>query len=228
MMSRVFSDLSGDRATTVELVSDAVRSAMFEGLLRPGAALREVELAAEMGVSRGTVREALLRLTAEGLLTRTSFRGVAVKKLTLDDVHDAFLTRRVIELSAVDAARTAPSNTLQALYASVDAFASAVRRGRLNDQNETDLNVHRAIVRLLGSPRLTQVHSGLMAELRVALAAEYRGEDAVPEDEVVDRHTEFVRLIRAHDFSAARTQLEERLNLGEERLVARVKTWATQ
>lgn len=195
---------------------------MFAGLLRPGAPLREVELADEMGISRGTVREALLRLTAEGLLTRNSYRGVQVKKLTMADVHDAFLTRRVIELSAVDAARVATPRDLEALYSSVDAFARAVSGGELNDQNESDLNVHRAIVHLLGSPRLTQVHSGLMAELRVTLAHEYRGEDAVPGQDLVDRHSEFVRLIRANDIAAARAQLERRLNLGEDRLVARL------
>lgn len=217
----MFSDLSLDRATTVERVADALRSAMFAGQLRPGAALREVELADEMGISRGSVREALVRLTAEGLLTRTSFRGVQVKKLTLDDVHDVFVTRRLIELSGVDAARVAPVRDLEALYASADAFASAIR-GEPNEQNETDLEVHRAIVRLLRSPRLTQVHDGLMAELRVALAAQYRGDDAVPGENLVDRHLEFVRLIRANDISAARAQLEERLHLAEQRLVAGV------
>lgn len=216
----VFSDLSIDRATTVERAADALRSAMFAGQLRPGAALREVELADEMGISRGSVREALLRLTAEGLLIRTSFRGVQVKKLTIEDVHDVFLTRRIIELSAVDAGRGAPSRDLEDLHASVDAFAAAMRGNEPNEQNETDLNVHRAIVRLLQSPRLTQVHSGLMAELRVALAAAYRGEDAVPEEDLVERHLEFLRLIRANNISAARAQLAERLNLAEERLVA--------
>ena len=218
---RVFEDLSIDRATTVERVADALRSAMFAGKLRPGAALREVELADEMHISRGSVREALLRLTAEGLLTRTSFRGVQVKRLTLDEVRDAFLTRRLIELSGVDAARVAPAEDLEALYASVDDFASAVS-GEPNEQNETDLNVHRAIVHLLRSPRLTQVHSGLMAELRVALAAQYRGDDAVPAGDLVARHREFVRLIRANDIGAARAQLQERLNVAEERLLTGV------
>jgi DNA-binding GntR family transcriptional regulator len=166
------------------------------------------------------VREGLLRLTAEGLLTRTSFHGVQVKKLTLDDVRDMFLTRRVIELSGVDAAHGASWSDLEALRTSVDAFTSAMRRGETNEQNEADLNVHRAIVRLLRSPRLTQVHSGLMSELRVALAAAYRGEDAVPEEDLIDRHSEFLRMISANDIGTARTQLEERLNLAEERLVA--------
>ena len=195
---------------------------MFAGQLRPGAALREVELADEMGISRGSVREALLRLTGEGLLTRTSFRGVQVKKLTLDDIHDVFLTRRVIELSGVDAARGATMSDLAELRTAVDAFAAAMRGGEPNRQNETDLNVHRAIVGLLRSPRLAQVHSGLMAELRVALAAQYRGADAVPEEDLVDRHLEFIRLVDLNDIDAARAQLRGRLKLAEERLVAKV------
>lgn len=223
----VLPDLSIDRATTVERVADALRVAMFAGQLRPGAALREVELADEMGISRGSVREALLRLTSEGLLTRTSFRGVQVKKFTLDDVRDIFLTRRVIELSGVDAARGAPLRDLEALYTAADAFVAAIRFGDPNEHNETDLNVHRAIVALLRSPRLTQVHSGLVAELRVALAAAYRGANAVPGEDLVERHLEFVRLIRINDISAARAQLEERLNLAEERLVAEVGASAT-
>lgn len=215
-------DLSIDRATTVQRVADALRSAMFAGDLRPGTPLREVELAEEMSVSRGSVREALLGLAEEGLLTRSSFRGVQVRKLTSDDVRDVFLTRRVIELSAVEAASNAPASELKALYVAADTFADAMRSGDSATQNETDLNVHRAIVGLLQSPRLTHIHSGLMAELRVALAAEYRGEDAVPQEELVDRHREFARMLRNNEIEAARAQLEERLKLAEERLVARM------
>jgi len=101
-------DLSVNRSTTVERIVDALRTALLSGEFAPGSALREIDLAERMRVSRGSVREALLRLSEEGLVRRSSFRGVEVTRLTADEIRDLFLVRKLVELTAVDAAGNAP------------------------------------------------------------------------------------------------------------------------
>jgi DNA-binding GntR family transcriptional regulator len=215
-------DLSVKRATTVERIADALREAMLSGELAPGVQLREVDLAEQLKVSRGSVREALLRLIDEGLARRDAFRSVEVTQLSASEVEDLFRVRKLIELNAVDAAGEATEPELAMLVRAGEAFAQAISSGTTNDQNRTDLGVHTALVALCGSPRLTQLHAGLMGELELALSAQYRGIGSLPGAELTDRHEEFIRLLRAGDTAAARAQLEQRLDLSRERLLRAV------
>lgn len=215
-------DLSVNRSTTVERIVDALRTALLSGEFAPGSALREIDLAERMRVSRGSVREALLRLSEEGLVRRSSFRGVEVTRLTADEIRDLFLVRKLVELTAVDAAGNASAADLEVLVRAADAFAEAIASGSTLEQHEADLAVHAALVGFLGSPRLSQIHTQLMSELQLALSAQYRGAASVPGQQLVNRHEEFIRLLLEGDATGARLQLERRLDQAQERLMVGV------
>lgn len=83
-------------------VADRVRDAIFGGVYPPGAPLREVELARDLDVSRGPVREALFRLEAEGLVRSAWHRGAAVTTLTAADVAELDSLRGALERLAVE------------------------------------------------------------------------------------------------------------------------------
>lgn len=85
------------RPTTVELVTTAVRQRILSGELAPGEALRQEALADELGVSRVPIREAITRLTAEGLLTNVPHKGAYVAKLSIDEVKETFDIRLRLE-----------------------------------------------------------------------------------------------------------------------------------
>lgn len=211
-------DLSVNRSTTVERVSDALRAAVLSGDLTPGTPLREVDLAERMKVSRGSVREALVRLSDEGLLRRTSFRGVEVKQLSDDEIRDLFVVRKLIELTAVDAAGSANVSELAGLRRAVDEFAQTIRTGSAIDRNRADINVHITLVGLLNSPRLSRIHRELMSELQLALVAQYRDSRILPGAQLTDRHEEFLRMLLDGNIVGAREQLEHRLD-GAQRLL---------
>src|SRR5688500_13626917 len=86
-------------------VADAVRSALREGLLKPGENLSEVALAAKFEVSRGPVREALLGLVEEGLLVHTPNRGFYVVSFTAEDHAHINRIRVILEAHALEEAR---------------------------------------------------------------------------------------------------------------------------
>src|SRR3712207_9551360 len=71
-----------DRSTLRERSLEALRSAILSGRYRPGDHLGEVELAGSLGVSRGTVREALRHLQQEGLVTSGNRGMLRVNSLT--------------------------------------------------------------------------------------------------------------------------------------------------
>ena len=75
----------------------ALRDDIVEWRLPPGALLAEVEQAARLGVSRTPLREALGRLSAEGLTTAAGARGVVVSGISLADIDELFELRETLE-----------------------------------------------------------------------------------------------------------------------------------
>ena len=88
------------RDSTPERIASQLRSGIVSGRLRPGQALREVEVARQLGVSRGPVREAFQRLIQAGLLEAHPARGVFVPQLTAADMADVYLARGAVETTA--------------------------------------------------------------------------------------------------------------------------------
>jgi DNA-binding GntR family transcriptional regulator len=93
--------MSGPALTTVDTVAQALRAGLHAGRWKPGAALRQEELAAELGVSRIPIREAFSRLQAEGLLVVEPNRGAFVPVLTVADVGEIFDLRVLLEIDAL-------------------------------------------------------------------------------------------------------------------------------
>lgn len=75
----------------------ALRDDIVEWRLPPGSVLAEVEQSERLGVSRTPLREALGRLTAEGLTTTASGRGVVVTGISLADIDELFELRETLE-----------------------------------------------------------------------------------------------------------------------------------
>lgn len=78
----------------------ALREDIVEWRLRPGVVLAEVEQSERLGVSRTPVREALGRLTAEGLTRAAGGRGVVVTDISLESIDELFELRETLEVRA--------------------------------------------------------------------------------------------------------------------------------
>lgn len=167
-----FDSLSVEHASTVERVTAELRRAVFEGEVESGTPLRELALAESLGVSRPTVREALMALVAEGLATREPNRGVSVATPRADSVRDVCAARWVLEGAGVRAWATASDDARKRVRVTLEAYTTAVRSGQASyeELNERHLAFHVSLVELTGSPRLVQMAESLMDELKLALA----------------------------------------------------------
>src|SRR5262249_6906058 len=103
------------RTSIADQVADILRQRVLNGELRPGIHLQEIPLAEALGVSRNTMREAMRILSLEGLLKRSIHRGIAVAQLSLQDVQEIYHVRRVLEVSAVQAAKAPGTELLREL-----------------------------------------------------------------------------------------------------------------
>src|SRR5574339_786574 len=92
-------------APHVERAYRNLKAGIVGGRYRPGAALSEVGLASEHGMSRTPIREGLARLWQEGYLDRVVGHGYFVARVTVQQIHDTFDVRRLLEGAA--AARAA-------------------------------------------------------------------------------------------------------------------------
>jgi DNA-binding GntR family transcriptional regulator len=180
-------------------VADRVRDAIFDGAYAPGSQLREVELAEALGVSRGPVREALLKLEREGLVRGEWHRGTTVTSLSEVDVAELDSLRAALEQLAVGLViDRAPG------LAAVDA--AVARMERAADEHEMvrcDLAFHDAIYAAAGHRRLgeawqairSQVHLYLLTRIGVDTAGYLAG---IPAE-----HRQLVDALRAGDREAA-------------------------
>ena len=86
--------------TREDIVADAVRRAILRGTFKPGEKLDQKTLAAELGVSRSPVREALRTLAAEELVTNIPHRGAVVSERSLEELEELLFIRGMLEGAA--------------------------------------------------------------------------------------------------------------------------------
>lgn len=120
-------------STAADRAFDALRAAIVDGELAPGAPLTEVEQAARLGVSRTPVREAFARLIAAGLVTERGPRTLVVSEIEADDVDALFELRTALDEQAarLAARRVANSASVGERFSELAARFAAVDRTAL-------------------------------------------------------------------------------------------------
>jgi DNA-binding GntR family transcriptional regulator len=214
----MYDDLQLEHTSTVDRAADEIRRALFAGELSPGTPLREVALSEAMGVGRSTIREALTVLVGDGVAVRVPNRGVAVKELHADDVHDVTLARLALEGAGVRRWRDAGAAARVTLHRALDAYAQVARQ--TDDSallTEAHLQIHRGLVGLTGSRRLLAASDALSAEIRLGLAHLDRMLGNI-EDQVA-AHRLLVDMLEGGQESAALTELTHHLADAESALL---------
>jgi DNA-binding GntR family transcriptional regulator len=214
----MYDDLQVEHTSTVDRAAEEIRRALFAGQLSPGTPLREVALSEAMGVGRSTIREALTVLVADGVAVRVPHRGVAVKELDADDVHDVTLARQALEGAGMRRWAEASEPDRQALHRALDRYAALA--DATDDPavlTEAHLQIHRALVGLTGSGRLLAAADGLSAEIRLGLAHLDRTRGNIT-DQVSD-HVRLVDLLQRGEESTALDELARHLAVAESALL---------
>ncbi|MGB3374355.1 MAG: GntR family transcriptional regulator [Microbacterium sp.] len=192
-----------DRPTSV-LIADQLRERIIDGSFRPGEQIREAALVEKLQVSRGPVREALQRLSQEGLLVSHRNRGVFVLELTSTDVAEIYAAREAIELAAAralleqpSAARAATAATLNRIIAQMSPLVAAKDWRALAD---LDLGFHLEFINGDGNSRLSRIYDTLAAESRICIV---NLEGSYPHaDALVEEHQALADLLAAGDGAA--------------------------
>lgn len=86
----------GRALSSSEQVVETILQRLLSGLFVPGQRLVEVELASQCGVSRGSVREAFKRLSAQGIITLSPHRGACIRQLSRQEIIDILQIQAVL------------------------------------------------------------------------------------------------------------------------------------
>ncbi len=157
--------------STPSLVAARIRAGIFGGAFRPGSQLNEVELAGELGVSRGPIREAFQRLIQEGLLRAERNRGVFVVALDSRSIRDVYFVRDVIErAAALRLAAHRDGEALEKLEKVLRSMELATPGSDWPDLVAIDLEFHQSLVASTGSARLVRAFEPIYAETRLCLS----------------------------------------------------------
>jgi DNA-binding GntR family transcriptional regulator len=143
----------------VETAYSSIRRAIITGELRSGDKLQEAKLADKIGVSRTPVREALTRLSTEGLVVLERYRRGYVAHFSAKDVEEIFRLRAVLEAHSTARAATRISNAeiakLEALEQEMEeAFNRLGWHAHLERFDELNTAFHMVIARAADSQRL--------------------------------------------------------------------------
>jgi len=157
------------RVSVADQVAGVLRQRVLSGELRPGTSLQEIPLAESLGVSRNTMREAMRILSLEGLLKRSIHRGIAVAQLSLRDVQEIYHVRRVLEISAVEAAKAPAPELLRELFSALEQYEESVEVRDWVSAVNHDLHFHSLLIRFLGNKRLESFYQKTIGELRVGM-----------------------------------------------------------
>ena len=141
-----------------EQVYTLVRKAIVMGHLPPGAPINEPEIAGRLGISRTPVREAVKKVSDEGLIDVFAQHGTFVSDIRRAQVEEAYVIRIALESESVErAASSITPAQLQDIEDIHQAHETAVRRARYDLAIARDDDLHRAIAGVNGLHMLWKV-----------------------------------------------------------------------
>jgi len=193
--------------SVVGLAYDEIRSLIVAGALAPGSRVGQGELADRLGISRGSVREALRRLAGDGLVEFEVNRGFFVAEVGLDDVRHRLEARLVLEpeIARLAAARRTEAD-LELMRETIAAEASARSSDEAHDASRA---FHFAVAAATRNGAFTKLLDGLwIADVgRRLLAQRRRSQDW--QDHDVAEHRVIVEALEAGDGERAARLMSE-------------------
>ena len=180
-----------------ERVGQEIRQALTQKRFQPGQAIIEAGLAAEMGISRGPVREALLLLVQEGLVTHAPNRGFSVISFTEIDIRETNQVRLPLETLALTLAQGSVLEAeLKQLDLLVDRISTTYQERDFTTCAQEDLAFHSLIWKASGNNRLSGALQLLLAPFFAYGALSSASRPNLTPGLLHEEHACFVRFLR--------------------------------
>lgn len=201
-----------------EVVCEALREAIRNGVLKPGERLMEIQLAEELGVSRTPVREAIRKLELEGYVVMMPRRGTYVASMSIRDINEIFEIRTALEsLSNGLAAEHITEEELEHLQRLLVIIGGYIKAGDIEKIVETDIEFHDLMYHAARNQRLVGIISNLRDQLTRfrTLSMSYPGRL----EATIEEHKAIVEAIANGDRKMASKAAERHMENSEKTLL---------
>lgn len=194
-----------------KMAYDSIRDSILSGGWEIGELYNEKAIAADLGISRTPVREALLELATQGLVIFLPRRGIMVNRFTRRDVEEIFELRKAIELAAVEkVTKTSPPFDLIEIEESLLQQRKAAKEKDYLTFMEADRSFHTYFSKLTNNRRMIEILGNLRDMIHLmgykALSAEGRA------SKVIDEHEKIFQAVKKGQPQKARQALAYHLN----------------
>ena len=196
----------GKRESRVDQAYAEIRRRILDNHYAPGHQVLEQELAADLGMSRTPVREALVRLQNERFVQLIPRHGMRVVPLSLQELRDVYEVLTSLELTAIErlARLELEEESLASIEKTIDEMDLAARRKDVDAWASADERFHRMLVTLSGNGRLAamvemlweQGHRARMTTVRLRASLEQSNRE----------HRGLLNAIRERDWRQARVR----------------------
>jgi DNA-binding GntR family transcriptional regulator len=159
-------------STRATSAAAAVRRAILDGRLPPGSRINEVHIAAELGFSRGPLREGLRALEEEGLVVKRPYRGAFVAEVGSDEIEEIASLRVRLEPFAIELAlpRLRAAGGKAAINELLEELIAAAAANDVPGCIDVHLRMHRMVYELSHHKLLLDNWTGWESQLRIYFA----------------------------------------------------------
>lgn len=211
------------RRVLADVVTDDLRDAIIAHELEPGRRLAEDDLANQMGVSRGPVREALARLEREGLVVIERHKGARIASWGKNDVEEIFSLRLVLEQLAIEwACKNATATDITALESIVKEFRNLGDKQRtIKAVSKLDLEFHSAVFSAAHHDRLYRAWEILRSQIHSFLIYTWSRDELTNKTWMTSwdkDHQIFVDIIKKRDVASGLKEIKAHMERGYNRV----------
>lgn len=202
---------SPQRGSPVDFVVSEIVRALYDGRLVPGQKLLEAEFTQKFGVGRGSVREAIRRLEADGLVTAILNRGASIRIFGRDEVRDTLeVTEHLAGLAArLAAERLQASAELDPILACIKELEATFEQGNAYEGARLRFQFYVELVKLTHNKELARLiprydMSVVRTQFRSAFSRQNDRSD-------IDAYRRIVDLIRKRDAVGAERSMRQQV-----------------
>ena len=203
-------------ASSTRTIVNALTRAIVDHRLQPGSKLAEQKLADHFGVSRTLVRQALIQLAQNRLVTLEPARGAFVSAPSTDEARQVFAVRRMLEAEMARAfVRSSTPAHVKALKEHVAQERAALEGDDAAARNQLLGDFHVRMAELLGNEVLAQILRDLTSRCSL-ITLMYQSASAAEHSQ--EEHTQILKALAARDEERAVQLMTEHLQHVEESL----------
>ncbi len=198
-------------------VYELLREQIINGKLAPGQRLSPVALAEHLGVSVTPVRDAVRRLSGDGLVAIYARRGTFVSKPDKRSIQEIFQARRIVECAAADRVLEASDGLIRPMDRLLGEMQTQDDAARFSSY---DGEFHMCIVSLLENRRISAFYQGLRWCAQIGHAMSVAGYERA--EQTMAEHATILQALKQKDASKAKTAILRHLNEVEADLLSRL------